>query len=548
MTGNSDVTLTQLAKALVNEEFVYYYQPKVSMVTGQISGAEALIRWHKPDGSVIPPGKFIPLAESTGFISEMTLNMFEKLLVDVTIIHDLMPDLSISFNASAKDFSDARLTDKIKETALKKTVNTGRIEVELTETILMEEDATIRENLLALHELGVPIAMDDFGTGFSTIDTLSKWPFSTLKIDQGVVSRMQRSDRDLTIIQSSILMAHKLGLEVVAEGIETEETYLALQSAGCKIAQGYLFSKPLPLLEFIQFLAAGTHWPALPVGLVHMAQLDHIQWRKQVVDCVCAVSAGKNNGRHIRGNPDMNPRKCRLGKWYYSAGRKFEQIEAYQLLEEPHTRLHKLATEIIQTASQGNSKDKLMPKLKELTSLSTQVLGLLQQLESEIVLAPSGLYETIHEGSLFKKVLLGEVSRIEWSDDFNMGINSIDEQHMQLITVVNDLIDQANAETVPQDTGKTINALEEYSISHFRHEERFLEQYGYPDYNNHMEAHRGFKIKVESFNKLPLEGFGAAVVEYLSGWLTNHILVEDMKYKTFFAEQGLLKDLNAPMP
>lgn len=473
--------------------------------------------------------------------------MYEKLLVDVTIIHDLNPDLSISFNASAKDFSDPRLTDKIKETALKKTVNTGKIEVELTETILMEEDTTIREHLLALHELGVPIAMDDFGTGFSTIDTLSKWPFSVLKIDQGVVSRLQRSDKDMTIIQSSILMAHKLGLEVVAEGVETEETYLALQNAGCKIAQGYHFSKPLPLLEFIKFLAAGTHWPALPIGLVHMAQMDHIQWRKQVVDCACAISAGKNDGQHIQKKSDMNPRECRLGKWYYSAGRKFEQIEAYQLLEEPHLRLHELGAEIIQTAFQENSKDKLIPKIQELTSLSTQVLNLLQQLESEIVLAPSGLYESFHEGSLFKKVLLGKVGRIEWSNDFSVGIDSIDEQHMQLIMVINDLIDHANAETVPQDIRKTIKALEEYSISHFKDEENLFEQYGYPDHSNHIETHLDFKIKVESFKKLPLGGFGAAVVEYLSSWLTNHILVEDMKYKTFFAEQGLLKGLDAPM-
>ena len=384
--GGPEITLTDLATALVNKEFVYYYQPKVSMITGEVCGAEALIRWHKPDGSIIPPYQFIPLAESIGFISEITLAMFEKLIVDVTIIHDVSPNLSISFNASAKDFCDSRLTDKIREAVENQSVEPKKIEVELTETVMMEEDESIKGHLLLLNELGVSLAMDDFGTGFSTIDTLSKWPFTTLKIDQGVVDRMQSSDKDLTIVQSSIRMAHQLGLEIVAEGIETEEVYLILQNAGCKIAQGYLFSKPIPLMDFLKYIKSGTHWPSLPAGMVHMAQLDHIQWRKEIIDGACFLCTDKSGRRFVRGNPNLEPQQCMFGKWYYSAGRTFKGVEAYDLIEQPHNRLHELGRKILERARQNGPKDELVPMIRELTSISNEVISLLQRLEGEMVM------------------------------------------------------------------------------------------------------------------------------------------------------------------
>ncbi|MEW6601193.1 MAG: bacteriohemerythrin, partial [Nitrospirota bacterium] len=503
-----------------------------------------LIRWIKADGTVIPPCRFIPLAESTGFISELTLTMYDKLIVDITIINDIVPDLSVSFNASAKDFEDSGLVEKIRRSVINKTISSGKIEVELTETVLMDENESVQKNLLLLDKLGVRLAMDDFGTGFSTIDTLSKWPFSTLKIDQGVVSRMLRSDKDLTIIQSSIRMAHELGLEVVAEGIETEAVYIILQNAGCKTAQGYLFSRPLPLIEFLKFMTDGTRWPARPVGLIHMAQLDHIQWRKEVIDGACALTTAPKKTRIIRGNPNMDPSQCMFGKWYYSAGRKFEGLESYDRMERPHKQLHKLGADLIKTARRSTHKEELLPMIKKLTSVSIEVLSLLQQLENEIIMSPDGVYESVHSGALFNKILKGELNKVKWSGKFSVGIKSIDEQHKQIVEMINLMVEYANTSLVRESTAQTLKALGRYCITHFDEEEALMTRYNYPDIERHKELHYEFRTRIALFPVDPNEEIATVIAEYLMDWLVNHMLKDDMQYKIFFEEQGLLDKIN----
>jgi hemerythrin-like metal-binding protein len=539
-----EITRAELKKALLNKEFVYYYQPKISMITGEVCGAEALIRWIKADGTIVPPGKFIPLAESTGFISELTLAMYDNFIVELSIIHDIAPDMPISFNASAKDFEDFGLTEKIRKSINNHNIKIGTIEVELTETVMMDDNESVRRNLLLLNELGVHLVMDDFGTGFSTIDTLSKWPFSTLKIDQGVVNRMLSSDKDLTIIQSSIRMAHQLGLDIVAEGIETEEVYILLQNAGCNTAQGYHCSRPIPLIDFLHFITDGTRWPALPVGLIHMAQLDLIQWRKEVIDGACALCAVKGNPRPIRGNPNMDPHKSMFGKWYYSAGRQFEGLEPYDRMEEPHKQLHELGTDLIETARRSTHKEEIMPMIRKLTSLSIEVLNLLQQLENEITMAPDGLYDIVHRGTLFNKILQGKINKIEWSGKLSVGVKSIDEQHKQILDMINLMVEYANTDLISESTTQTLAALERHCITHFGHEEAILIKYNYPDIKSHIEMHDEFKTKISLFPFVPKEDIALIVVEHLSDWLVNHILKEDMQYKVFFEERGLLDKID----
>src|SRR3990172_3871646 len=219
------ITIKALAKALANDEFLFYYQPKVLMLTGELCGAEALIRWKQPDGSFVSPAAFIPLAESTGFINEITLAMFQKLIIDVNIINDTRGSLKVSFNASAKDFHNDRLVEAIRCAIENKIVPAELLEVELTETAILNNLDDVKQNLNKLQDLGVALAMDDFGTGFSSIDTLAKIPFSTIKLDQGMIGRLEASDKEFTIVQASIQMAHQLELDIIAEGIESEFVY-----------------------------------------------------------------------------------------------------------------------------------------------------------------------------------------------------------------------------------------------------------------------------------------------------------------------------------
>jgi len=271
------ITLDDISDALASNDLQFYYQPKVSMLTGKIVGAEALIRWIKKDGEIVPPNSFIPLAESTGFINTITLSMFQSLIIDLNILEDSNISILVSFNASAIDFHNNKLVEAVRSALDCNLIKNDQLEIELTETVLLNDNNQVRSNIDKLHNMGIALAMDDYGAGFSNIESLSKWPFSTIKLDQSLVKNLDESDKGMTIIQSSIQMAHKLEMEIVAEGIETESTYQTLQHSGCTQAQGYWISKPIELAELIKLYRTNKKWPSQLVGLVHMAQLDHIQ-------------------------------------------------------------------------------------------------------------------------------------------------------------------------------------------------------------------------------------------------------------------------------
>jgi EAL domain-containing protein (putative c-di-GMP-specific phosphodiesterase class I) len=174
-----------LKYALVNNELVFHYQPKVNLLKGQVCGAEALIRWVRPDGEVRPPASFLPAAEASGFIHAISLAMFDKLVADFAIIGRINPGLIMSFNLTAQDFATDAIVSKIGFAVASSQINPTHLQVELTETTLINTSLAVRQNVQAVVDLGVSLAMDDFGTGYSTIDVLSLWPFSVVKIDQG---------------------------------------------------------------------------------------------------------------------------------------------------------------------------------------------------------------------------------------------------------------------------------------------------------------------------------------------------------------------------
>jgi EAL domain-containing protein (putative c-di-GMP-specific phosphodiesterase class I) len=384
--NENNITVDDLKQALANDQFVFYYQPKVLMFTGEICGAEALIRWCKPDGTIIPPLDFIPLAENTGFITEITVSMLQKLIIDMNIIHDINDSIGISFNVSARDFDDSRFTDALSSALTKQMVQPETLEIELTETWALDHKH-VTDSLTRLRRKGLSIAMDDFGTGNATIDALGKLPFNTIKLDQGAVSRIDSSNKDFTIVQSSIWMAHQLELTIVAEGIESEAIYQTLQDEGCEVAQGFWISHPLPLAEFLEFIRLKRHTPAVPVAMLHMAQLDHLNWRKAVIDGVFYLisrSDHSNNDR-LRGMPELDPTKCNLGQWYYGKGRSFSGAEWYGALEEPHFKLHKLGRKLIEAAKNKEPKDVIISMMRKLSKQSTHIIKILQAIENEIV-------------------------------------------------------------------------------------------------------------------------------------------------------------------
>jgi EAL domain-containing protein (putative c-di-GMP-specific phosphodiesterase class I) len=388
--------LAEIEQALNNNEFIFHYQPKVSLLNGRANGAEALIRWIKPDGKTIQPNDFIPQAEKSGLIKKISIKMFPKLIADLVIIQDINPEIVMSFNLTGQDFESDAIVTCIRDAIVKFKVKPELLQIELTETSVINSSGEARQHIQTLVDMGIGLAMDDYGTGYSSIDLLSQWPFTVVKIDQGLIQRMLTSDKSTTIVQASIRMIHQLGIKIVAEGIESADVYDFLLNAGCTEAQGFWLSHPMSLANFLTFIKRDQRWSGIPIGLIHMAQLDHIQWRRSLVDQVMVkafTESGKNGVQWVEA--ELDHRKCKLGQWYYSHGKEYIGFSAFDALEKPHQELHQLGRQLIDAISQDITRDEITKLLRQLTKKSGEVLGLLQELENEALLESGGMLSTL---------------------------------------------------------------------------------------------------------------------------------------------------------
>lgn len=348
------ITEVDLADGLLNQEFILHYQPKFSLVTNEIVGAEALARWRRTDGTLLPPSAFIPLAERTGAIKELTLQLLARLVRDLDSA-GLDESLRISLNVTAQDFEDDMLTNALLDAIAAGALRPGSLELEITETQALSGGARIQEQLRLLTDTGIGLAMDDYGIGYSSIDTLSQWPFTTIKLDQGMIGRMLASSKDATIVRSSIRLGHELGVNVVAEGVEALVQQDFLAEAGCKLVQGYLVSTPLPLNEFQLFRHSNRKCHRISPGLAHMALIDHVQWRRQMVRYAIR-SASLPSSHPIRqseAHPILCEKNCAFGRWYVDASGYAVATDAYEALAAPHANLHRLGKEVVHGVRSG---------------------------------------------------------------------------------------------------------------------------------------------------------------------------------------------------
>lgn len=379
------LTEAEIQDGMEKDEFEFFYQPKISLITGKVYGAEALIRLVKPDGRIILPDAFIPVAEKSPLIKEITRHMFQKLVKDLRVLIGLEPHMSISFNASARDFEDDVFTRMVLESLEISGLPAESLQVELTETATLEAGESIKRNILPLRDAGIGLAMDDYGKGYSSLDTLSKWPFTTIKLDQGLIGRMFDSEKSLTIVETAIRMAHELGISVVAEGVENYEQYHRLLEAGCTRIQGYWISRPLPLDRYIAFVNEDLRWSGLPVGLIHMAIIDHVQWRRKLVsELVRAVTFPKDSFlRKSLNPPPLSSKDCKLGHWYDGLGQMFRDRQSFRDLAIPHSKLHEIGMTLVNLVADGASMNDITPGLRKLSECSMEMLNLLHALEVE---------------------------------------------------------------------------------------------------------------------------------------------------------------------
>ncbi len=239
-----------LRSALKKQELEVYFQPIINVISGKPIGAEALLRWHNETLGQISPEEFIPIAESSGLISE----------IGVWVLHQVIPvlqrwnNLNIAINASSLQFKNALLFQAIQKAVANQCLDANRLEIEITESLLLEKSDNVRQQMDDICALGAQLSIDDFGTGYSALSYLKQCPVNTVKIDRSFIAEIPHSHESCALVKAIIAMSHALNLKVIAEGIETESQWRFLQQQQCESAQGYFFAKPMPTAKFHQFL------------------------------------------------------------------------------------------------------------------------------------------------------------------------------------------------------------------------------------------------------------------------------------------------------
>jgi diguanylate cyclase (GGDEF)-like protein len=248
--------LAELRQAIQHDELVLHYQPKVALRTGEVIGVEALVRWQHPTRGLLPPDQFIPLAERTGAVADLTRWVVATALAQHRAWREQGIDLPIAVNLAAANIVDVTLPDAIAALLERHDVTGDRLECEISEHTVMADPLRAGEVLDRLRALGVRLSLDDFGTGHSSLAYLKRLPLDEVKIDRSFVAGMADDENDAVIVRSTIDLARNLGLEVVAEGVETAAIMADLESLRCDTAQGFHLSRPLPAAELNAWLAA----------------------------------------------------------------------------------------------------------------------------------------------------------------------------------------------------------------------------------------------------------------------------------------------------
>ena len=246
---------TNLRRALTEQEFLVFYQPKISLQTSRIVGAEALVRWQMPGVGLIPPNEFIPISEEIGLILPLGRWVLEQVCRQTSIWREqLAPDIVVSVNISPKQFQDPSLSKFIERTLQETRLPPSALQLEITEGLLMGELDLLLPVFDAIKKLGVSISLDDFGTGFSSLSYLQRFPIDNLKIDRSFIHKIPDNQDSVVLTHAIIAMANALGMSVTAEGVENVEQMFFLTDSGCQEMQGFYFSQPLPVEQFEKLL------------------------------------------------------------------------------------------------------------------------------------------------------------------------------------------------------------------------------------------------------------------------------------------------------
>jgi len=382
--------LSEIKQALSNKEFQLFYQPKVNMRTGQVFGAEALIRWVHPEKGLIPPLDFLPLIEGTDLEIQVGGWVINEALQQLDSWQQEGLNLEVSINVSSHHLQSSVFFEQLEEALIRHpNVAPHHLQLEILESSDLGDINIVSEIIQRCQSnLGVTVALDDFGTGYSSLTHLRSLSATTIKIDQTFVRDMLEDKDDLALIEGIISLAKTFELDVIAEGVETIEHGVLLMRIGCDRAQGYGIARPMPAADLSDWverfipdeswvLWSDSDWEMSNLPLM-VAQSDHIKWVEEIFKALDGHTLGLEQGELT------SHCECRLGNWYYSHGDKhYGHLEAFRALEAVHIDVHKTGSRIIQLYNDGKREEAIL-LADDLLVLKSRVLESLNTLQKQV--------------------------------------------------------------------------------------------------------------------------------------------------------------------
>jgi diguanylate cyclase (GGDEF)-like protein/PAS domain S-box-containing protein len=369
--------LEKIQNALINQEFLLYYQPKVNMATGEVIGVEALIRWSHPLRGLLAPGEFLPIIEGNTLSIKVGEWVLEAAFKQIEYWKAAGLRFIVSINVDAIHILKGNIVEHI-ESLLKKypSVASADFRLEILETSALEDITRVIEIMQDCKKIGVTFALDDFGTGYSSLTYLKRLPVSELKIDQSFVRDMLHDIDDLAILDGVIGLANAFHRDVVAEGVESISQGKILLRMGCTIAQGYAIARPMPAENIMKWIAeykTDASWLGLvPVSRDNMpvlyALVEHSAWMKEIIEYI--------QGQHSL-TPEQNHHECRFGQWLEGIGKKYYGEDSrFYSIKEFHQEMHQRANFIIQ--NKDNQLYNFEEKMEELQEIHKRMIDILE--------------------------------------------------------------------------------------------------------------------------------------------------------------------------
>ncbi len=379
--------LNRIRQALDNHEFILYYQPKVNMRLGKVTGAEALIRWNHPEHGILAPSEFLPLINDDVMIKLIGDWVIEMVLGQLEVWHAAGLDLTVSVNVASKQLQATEFVEKLKAALFLHPDVAHLLEMEILETAALEDVAKTSRVIDECRALGVRFSLDDFGTGYSSLTYLKRLPAEIIKIDQSFVREILSDYNNLVIVQGVISLASAFQREIIAEGVETVEHGRLLLQLNCDHAQGYGIAKPMPAEKIVDWVRqwqpdpmwreiSDLYWDAADYPML-IAEIQLRNWVSQIVYAT-------NEGLPAPCAHIDNATRCEFGQWYFGdTRRRYESHPVFAEIDRPHQRIHEIAGQIDNCWRDGKIEAS-RSYIPELLAARDETLALLLQLQRQV--------------------------------------------------------------------------------------------------------------------------------------------------------------------